>query len=271
MANPRENSTGQAYRARLARVEASYPHNPERRSAYNKSAWAVRDSRLSPAAKKLALSTLYYGQVRMENFGQGEEPVIDVTNGFNHYVDTSTMEAIGAGLASRITPYRPDAIDTIGNSGPLVSHTAAAMMGLNYLVTKKGKPPVTFVDGLITETHSFTGNNSVNLTVSGRVIRDTKIKRVGLIDDVLANGDTVMANIRLLEEQADLTIVCAAFAFIKTFGNGWNVLREYFNERFNDPARVISLLQLEELTPEWMKVAGISSPLYFLNPYSDKI
>jgi len=220
---------------------------------------AIEKSSLTPTARALAMATLSSGQVTMHDFGDGQDPVLDVTRFYNHGVNVRLMNILAHELANKLKPGKPGSLVTVATSGVYPSQFIAQRMNLDFLVVKKGPPPITFGNPRTVHSRSYTSDKPVVLSLSKECIDRSVSPNWAFVDDFLDGGKTTVAAMQLMEE-VGINLDMFAYPYIKCFAGG---LDRLVGERRISRRNIHSVLNLLELTPEHMTVEGVDKRLRF--------
>lgn len=142
--------------------------------------------------------------------------ILKIDHFLNHRVEPAFMAAMGAALAERVAPLRPDLLLTAEASGIAPALATATALGVPFVYAKKYAPDVE-APALSRVVPSPTKGGSTRLVVSGRYL--TPGLRVALIDDFLANGRTAVALAEIVAD-AGARVVAAGFLVEKLFQGG---------------------------------------------------
>jgi len=220
---------------------------------------AIEKSSLTPAARALAMATLSSGQVTMHDFGDGPDPVLDVTRFYNHGVNVRLMNVLGHELATKLKPGKPGSLVTVATSGVYPTQFIAQRMNLDFLVVKKGSPPITFDNPHTVHSRSYTGVTPIVLSISEECVDRSVSPNWAFVDDFLDGGKTTVAAMQLMDE-VGINIDQYAYPYVKCFAGG---LDRLVDERKIPRGNIHSVLNLLELTPEHMTVEGVNKRLKF--------
>lgn len=163
--------------------------------------------------------------------------VLKVDSFLNHQVDPFLMSEIGKEFANRFKNESPTKVLTIESSGIAPGLMTALELNVPVLFARKRKS-LTMVNDLITSTvHSFTKNETNEISVSNQYI--VPGDKVLIIDDFLANGQAALGLVDIVKK-AGAKIVGIGIVIEKSFQEGGNLLR-------NEGIKVESLARIESL------------------------
>jgi xanthine phosphoribosyltransferase len=149
--------------------------------------------------------------------------VLKVDSFLNHQVDPKLMEEIGKEFADRFSQTPITKILTLESSGIAPGVMTGLYMNVPVIFARKRKS-LTLTDNLLTaKVHSFTKNESNDVSVSGSFLK--KNDRVLILDDFLANGQAALGLIDLAK-QAGASVAGIGIVIEKSFQNGGDLLRE---------------------------------------------
>jgi xanthine phosphoribosyltransferase len=164
--------------------------------------------------------------------------VLKVDSFLNHQVDPALMMKIGEEFARRFSEEGVTKVLTIEASGIAPGVMTALFMNVPLVFARKRKSLTMDNDLLTTQVHSFTKQETNEISVSKKFL--SKEDRVLILDDFLANGQAALGLAEIVQ-QAGATVVGMAIVIEKSFQNGGDILR-------NNGYRVESLAQIESLT-----------------------
>lgn len=145
-----------------------------------------------------------------------DDRILKIDHFLNHRIEPQLMAGIGAALAERLAPLRPDLVLTAEASGIAPALATAMALGAPMVYAKKYSPEVE-APALSRVVPSPTRGGQTRLVISARYLPAGS--RVALVDDFLANGRTAVALAELVAE-AGATLVAAAFVVEKLFQHG---------------------------------------------------
>lgn len=150
------------------------------------------------------------------------ESVLKVDSFLNHQIDPALMQAIGEEFASRFADEGITKILTIESSGIAPAVMAGLVLGVPVVFARKRKS-LTLVDDLYTASvHSFTKNETNDISVSKAFIGSEDV--VLVMDDFLANGQAALGLVDIVE-QADAALSGIGIVIEKGFQTGGDLLR----------------------------------------------
>ena len=164
--------------------------------------------------------------------------VLKVDSFLNHQVDPALMMKIGEEFARRFSQEGVTKVLTIESSGIAPGVMTALFMNVPLVFARKRKSLTMDNDLLTTQVHSFTKQETNEISVSKKFL--SKDDRVLILDDFLANGQAALGLAEIVQ-QAGATVVGMAIVIEKSFQNGGDLLR-------SKGYRVESLAQIESLT-----------------------
>ncbi|WBW95003.1 xanthine phosphoribosyltransferase [Oceanirhabdus sp. W0125-5] len=152
-----------------------------------------------------------------------DETVLKVDSFLNHGVDPKLMYDMGTHFKKYFEKHGITKIFTIESSGIAPAVMTAMQMDLSMVTLKKQKSKILNGGVYQTTVHSFTKGLDYELTLSKDYI--SKIDKVLIIDDFLANGEAALGAIRLVEE-AGATVGGVGIVIEKSFQPGRKMLDE---------------------------------------------
>ncbi|CAG9607081.1 xanthine phosphoribosyltransferase [Pseudoneobacillus rhizosphaerae] len=163
--------------------------------------------------------------------------VLKVDSIINHQIDPILMSEIGKEFANRFKETKVTKIVTIESSGIAPGLMTALKLGVPVIFARKRKS-LTLVDDLLTSTvHSFTKNETNEISVSNKFLSSDD--RVLIIDDFLANGQAALGLVDIVK-QAGAEVVGIGILIEKCFQQGGSLLRK-------EGLRVESLARIQSL------------------------
>jgi xanthine phosphoribosyltransferase len=163
--------------------------------------------------------------------------ILKVDSFLNHQIDPLLMVEIGREFKKRFKDEKVTKVLTIESSGIAPGLMAALELGVPVVFARKRKS-LTLIDDLISSSvHSFTKNESNEISVSSQYI--TPSDRVLIIDDFLANGQAALGLANIVKN-AGAGIAGIGIVIEKSFQTGGEILRE-------KGYRVESLAMIESL------------------------
>lgn len=150
------------------------------------------------------------------------ESVLKVDSFLNHQIDPALMQTIGEEFASRFADEGITKILTIESSGIAPAVMVGLVLGVPVVFARKRKS-LTLVDDLYTASvHSFTKNETNDISVSKAFISREDV--VLVMDDFLANGQAALGLVDIVE-QANAALSGIGIVIEKGFQTGGNLLR----------------------------------------------
>ncbi|NMD72445.1 xanthine phosphoribosyltransferase [Bacillus sp. DNRA2] len=166
------------------------------------------------------------------------ESVLKVDSFLNHQIDPELMMELGVEFANRFRGDRITKILTIESSGIAPAVMTALKLEVPVVFARKRKSLTLAGDLLTSEVHSFTKQETNEISVSARYLLEGD--RVLIIDDFLANGQAALG-LAEIAKQAKCEVVGFGIVIEKSFQKGGELLR-------NLGYRVESLAELHSLT-----------------------
>jgi xanthine phosphoribosyltransferase len=165
------------------------------------------------------------------------ENVLKVDSFLNHQLDPELMNEIGKEFARIFEAAGITKILTIESSGIAPAVFAGLYMKVPVLFARKRKS-LTLFDDLITATvHSFTKNETNEISISKKYICESDC--VLIIDDFLANGQAALGLVEMVEK-AKATVAGIGIVIEKSFQEGSQKLKD-LGFRVESLARIASL------------------------------
>jgi xanthine phosphoribosyltransferase len=165
------------------------------------------------------------------------ENVLKVDSFLNHQLDPELMNEIGKEFARIFEAEGITKILTIESSGIAPAVFAGLYMKVPVLFARKRKS-LTLFDDLITATvHSFTKNETNEISISKKYICEND--RVLIIDDFLANGQAALGLVEMVEK-AKANVAGIGIVIEKSFQEGSQKLKG-LGIRVESLARIASL------------------------------
>ncbi len=171
--------------------------------------------------------------------------ILRIDHFLNHRIEPALMRALGAALAERLAPLRPELLLTAEASGIAPALVTALALDLPLVYARKYAPDVA-APGLSRLVPSPTRGGQARLVVAAGYLPPTS--RVAVVDDFLANGRTALALAELVAD-ANATLVAAGFVVEKLFQAGRAPL-------VARGVPVAALAQVERLEPGRVVVRG---------------
>jgi xanthine phosphoribosyltransferase len=163
--------------------------------------------------------------------------VLKVDSFLNHQIDPDLMNEIGKEFASRFANEGITKIVTIESSGIAPAVMAGLHMNVPVVFARKRKSLTLFDDLLSATVHSFTKNETNEVSISKKYLSEND--RVLIIDDFLANGQAALALVEMVEK-ANAKAAGIGIVIEKSFQDGAKLLRS-LGLRVESLARITSL------------------------------
>lgn len=125
---------------------------------------------------------------------------------------------VGARLAERLAPLRPDILVGTATLGIPVAIEATRALGLDHYVILQKSPKLHLADALIEPISSITSRGEQSLLLDRRSVPRLKGRRVVVVDDVVASGSSLKGSLTLTR-RAGAELV--GIGVILTEGHGW--------------------------------------------------
>jgi xanthine phosphoribosyltransferase len=165
------------------------------------------------------------------------DQVLKVDSFLNHQIDPQLMLEIGKEFARLFADEGITKIVTIESSGIAPAVMAGLYMNIPVVFARKRKS-LTLVDDLLTASvHSFTKNETNEISVSKKYMNDSD--RVLIIDDFLANGEAALGLVKIVQ-QSGANVAGIGIVIEKSFQNGAQKLKD-LGLRVESLARIASL------------------------------
>jgi xanthine phosphoribosyltransferase len=165
------------------------------------------------------------------------EDVLKVDSFLNHQIDPQLMLEIGKEFARIFAGEGITKILTIESSGIAPAVMAGLYMKVPVIFARKRKS-LTLVEDLLTASvHSFTKNETNEISVSNKYINEND--RVLIIDDFLANGEAALGLVKIVE-QSGAGVAGIGIVIEKAFQQGAQKLKD-LGLRVESLARIASL------------------------------
>lgn len=165
------------------------------------------------------------------------ENVLKVDSFLNHQIDPQLMNEIGKEFARLFQNDSITKIVTIESSGIAPAVMTGLHMNIPVIFARKRKSATLMEDLLTARVHSFTKNETHDLSISKQYIAEND--RVLIIDDFLANGQASLALVKMAE-QANAVVAGIGIVIEKSFQPGANLLKQE-GYRVESLARISSL------------------------------
>lgn len=149
--------------------------------------------------------------------------VLKVDAFLNHQIDPVLASQIGKEFGSKFINSRITKVLTIESSGIAPGLTTALELKTPLVFARKRKSLTLSSNLLTAKVHSFTKNETNEITVSKDFINEGD--NVLIIDDFLANGEAALG-LASLVEQANATVAGIGIVIEKSFQPGRNKLEE---------------------------------------------
>ncbi|MGG0719637.1 xanthine phosphoribosyltransferase [Robertmurraya massiliosenegalensis] len=163
--------------------------------------------------------------------------VLKVDSFLNHQIDPVLMVEIGKEFAKRFKDEKITKVLTLESSGIAPGLMAALELEVPVIFARKRKS-LTLVNDLLTaKVHSFTKNETNEISVSNQFLR--KEDNVLIIDDFLANGQAALGLVDIVKA-AGAEISGIGIVIEKSFQDGSRLLQEQ-GFRVESLARIASL------------------------------
>ncbi|MED4226840.1 xanthine phosphoribosyltransferase [Neobacillus cucumis] len=165
------------------------------------------------------------------------DQVLKVDSFLNHQIDPFLMNEIGKEFASRFANEGITKIVTIESSGIAPAVMAGLYMNVPVVFARKRKS-LTLTDDLLTASvHSFTKNETSEISISKKYLDQDD--RVLVIDDFLANGQAALGLVDIIN-QSGAKVMGIGIVIEKSFQQGTEKLQE-LGLRVESLARIASL------------------------------
>ncbi|MFK9093710.1 xanthine phosphoribosyltransferase [Bacillus salipaludis] len=165
------------------------------------------------------------------------ENVLKVDSFLNHQIDPVLMLEIGKEFAERFAKEGITKIVTIESSGIAPAVMAGYYLNVPVVFARKRKSLTLNEDLLTSSVHSFTKNETNEISISKKYI--TEMDRVVIIDDFLANGQAARGLVEIVQ-QTGAEIAGIGIVIEKSFQPGAEELKE-LGFRVESLARIASL------------------------------
>ncbi|MEH7087060.1 xanthine phosphoribosyltransferase [Neobacillus drentensis] len=163
--------------------------------------------------------------------------VLKVDSFLNHQIDPQLMLEIGKEFARIFADDGITKIVTIESSGIAPAVMAGLYLNVPVIFARKRKS-LTLVDDLLTASvHSFTKNETNEISVSNKYLNESD--RVLIIDDFLANGEAALGLVKIVQ-QSGASVAGIGIVIEKSFQHGAQKLKD-LGLRVESLARVASL------------------------------
>ena len=152
----------------------------------------------------------------------GEGDIIHVDMFLNHCMEMDLMEKMGNELARRFRGEKITKVLTAESSGIALACFTARALDVPVIYAKKFQTGYIDPDVYSAETHSFTLAKTYTLRVSKKYLDEDDI--VLLVDDILANGQTLLSLLELVSKSGG-EVAGVGVAIEKAMRDGGKVLR----------------------------------------------
>ncbi|WP_040208963.1 xanthine phosphoribosyltransferase [Neobacillus jeddahensis] len=167
------------------------------------------------------------------------DQVLKVDSFLNHQIDPVLMKEIGKEFALRFANEGVTKIVTIESSGIAPAVMAGLYMDIPVVFARKRKS-LTLIDDLLTASvHSFTKNETNEISISKKYI--TEEDRILIIDDFLANGQAALGLVDIVQ-QSGAAVIGIGIVIEKSFQQGAEILASQ-GIRVESLARIASLAE----------------------------
>lgn len=163
--------------------------------------------------------------------------VLKVDSFLNHQIDPQLMLEIGKEFARIFADDGITKIVTIESSGIAPAVMAGLYMNVPVIFARKRKSLTLFDDLITASVHSFTKNETNEISVSNKYMNESD--RVLIIDDFLANGEAALGLVKIVE-QSGAKVAGIGIVIEKSFQHGAQKLKD-LGLRVESLARVASL------------------------------
>ncbi|WP_449537954.1 xanthine phosphoribosyltransferase [Ferdinandcohnia sp. Marseille-Q9671] len=151
------------------------------------------------------------------------DQVLKVDTFLNHQIDPVLMVEIGKEFARLFKNNGITKVLTLESSGIAPSMTTALELGVKVVFARKRKS-LTLVNDLLTASvHSFTKNETNEISISSKFINEHD--NVLIIDDFLANGQAALGLVDIVQ-QAGANVAGIGIVIEKSFQEGGKLLRD---------------------------------------------
>lgn len=216
-----------------------------------KSIQIIMASTMSSAQKLLATSLIMESRVFHYHLNETKQDllVLDVTHFLNHRINTQLISLIGAELAEKILPWKPELILTAPSSGNIPAIATASQLPhfTDVIYAPKGTP-ITMKDVYQAKSRSYTHGKSVDLTVAKDCLPEKTM--VAICDDFLDTGRTGL-DLASIVKQAGAYLACFFFVIEKPFGGREQLKHAGFLDK-----QIISLIKIDSMQPGKLKLEG---------------
>jgi xanthine phosphoribosyltransferase len=165
------------------------------------------------------------------------DSVLKVDSFLNHQIDPQLMLEIGKAFSCLFAEEGITKILTIESSGIAPSVMTGLQLNVPVIFARKRKSMTLINDLLTAKVHSFTKNETNEISVSNKYMNAED--RILIIDDFLANGQAALGLIDIVK-QAKAQIIGIGIVIEKAFQDGGQILRDH-GYRVESLARISSL------------------------------
>ncbi|TWE01653.1 xanthine phosphoribosyltransferase [Neobacillus bataviensis] len=165
------------------------------------------------------------------------DQVLKVDSFLNHQIDPFLMNEIGKEFALRFANEGITKIVTLESSGIAPAVMAGLYMNVPVVFARKRKSLTLTDDLLSASVHSFTKNETNEISISNKYLDEDD--RVLVIDDFLANGQAALGLVEIVK-QSGAKVNGIGIVIEKSFQQGAEKLKE-FGFRVESLARIASL------------------------------
>ncbi|NCE65605.1 xanthine phosphoribosyltransferase [Pseudoflavonifractor sp. 524-17] len=151
-----------------------------------------------------------------------EGDIIHVDMFLNHCMDIELLERVGQELARRFKGERITKVLTVESSGIAIACFVGRALKVPVIYAKKFHTGYIDQEVYTAETHSFSMEKSYTLRVSKRYLEEDDV--VLLIDDILANGQSILSLLELVSKSGG-EVAGVGIAIEKAMREGGKVLR----------------------------------------------
>ncbi|MCI6255441.1 MAG: xanthine phosphoribosyltransferase [Oscillospiraceae bacterium] len=152
----------------------------------------------------------------------GEGDIIHVDMFLNHCMDVELLEHVGRELARRFKGEKITKVLTVESSGIAIACFVGLALRVPVIYAKKFQTGYIDPQVYSAETHSFSMDKSYTIRVSKKYLDEDD--SVLIIDDILANGQSVLALLELVSK-AGSEVAGVGVAIEKAMRDGGKVLR----------------------------------------------
>ena len=145
-----------------------------------------------------------------------EQRAIVLLNVLDHGVRFN--ERVGRALAEAMAPHRPQVVLGTATLGIPVAIETSRALGLDTYVIAQKSPKVYLADPVAVPLRSSTTAGTQRLYIDRRAVPLLEGKRVAVVDDVAATGESLAASLALAREAGGQVV---SIGVVLTEGNGW--------------------------------------------------